>query len=144
MVMMRAPQKSLAWPLELLHCALDAPVFAPSDAAMATLEPLGKGTGTTAAATEKASKRYGRHRRIDAEHFLLKRHARRAFRKSRTRVRHERAWVGSPSTFYELTFSASANRHILNEQRIPPHPFAPDPYDEHSVAREDGSVVSVV
>jgi len=33
-----------------------------------------------------------------------------------------RAWVGSPSTYKEMSFSSSANRHIRNSQEIPAEP----------------------
>jgi hypothetical protein len=37
-------------------------------------------------------------------------------------VTARRAWVGSPSTYKEMSFSSSANKHIRNAQEIPAEP----------------------
>jgi hypothetical protein len=30
----------------------------------------------------------------------------------------EREWVGSPSTFKNISFSSTANKHVINDQEV--------------------------
>jgi hypothetical protein len=45
-----------------------------------------------------------------------------SFPPSKFNVTARRAWVGSPSTYKEMSFSSSANKHIRNAQEIPAEP----------------------
>jgi hypothetical protein len=76
-----------------------------------------------------------RNRRQDAQHFLLKQAANRHGGGGR-KAKHQQAWVGSPSTNKELTYSGTANRHIVNEQAIPPDPFGPPPEEMVAAASQ--------
>ena len=65
---------------------------------------------------------------------------REAERRNRPKVRLEKSFVGSPSSYRQLSFSSTANRHIHNDQELPrgmPEPLDPS-LTERCLSAPDG------